>query len=238
MKRLLRTFFILGLVIAGLITILKIPHTPEVTSTPDDVPPLPDTGTTVPVSASIEAVTETLSPIETPTPTVTPYITVLQGYHYCRDQPTRSSREVALLRGQQITFIAKEGDWMYVYIQDYPNPCWVSIQGISLDNIDLIPTYAGTFASPTYTLPSDYVTDDTGSGGGNTNPPVATWTPSNTPEPKPPICLDLDKPKLSGSRNGSNVSLSWNPVPGATSYKVYRSVNDGNYTSIGNTNVD
>lgn len=33
-------------------------------------------------------------------------------------------------------------------------------------------------------------------------------------------------------RSGNNISLSWTAVPGAVSYKVYRSVNGGNYVNI------
>jgi hypothetical protein len=46
----------------------------------------------------------------------------------------------------------------------------------------------------------------------------------------------MSAPKLSGSRNGQNVRLSWGTVSGATSYEVFVSVNGGPESSLGKTN--
>jgi hypothetical protein len=48
----------------------------------------------------------------------------------------------------------------------------------------------------------------------------------------------LSAPHLNATSSGQNVHLSWNSVQGATSYEVFRSVNGGEYLSIGTTNKD
>ncbi len=46
----------------------------------------------------------------------------------------------------------------------------------------------------------------------------------------------ISAPKLSGSRNGQNVKLSWSSVSGASGYEVFVSVNGGPESSLGKTN--
>lgn len=67
-----------------------------------------------------------------------------------------------------------------------------------------------------------------------------TRTPTCTPTSTDIPCQPPAAPILSLDRRGQNVDLTWNTDPSATSYKVFRAVENGGYSLLGtlaNTNI-
>jgi hypothetical protein len=66
--------------------------------------------------------------------------------------------------------------------------------------------------------------------------PTPTRTPTRTPTVTPtPICPLPAAPVLTGSRSGNTISLSWNSVPNADSYIIYRSISGGPFDYLDDT---
>ena len=67
-----------------------------------------------------------------------------------------------------------------------------------------------------------------------TVPPTPTTPPTDTPTitPSPTPCTTPGTPTLSGSKSGSNASLSWTAVTGATQYKIYQDSGAGTYSVV------
>jgi hypothetical protein len=133
-------------------------------------------------------VTLTDSPTEPPVPTSTPWMTVFEGYFYCREEPSTSSPAIGVIRGQRVTIIGQSDNWLYVSVQFIGKPCWVLksvIPNLNLTALQFIPFYTANI-TPTFTLPpgtQPASTHKNGDEGENTNPPINTPQPTDAPSP-------------------------------------------------------
>jgi len=201
-----------------------IPATPTLTPTliikrgPDTLPSQ---------TQELAKINPTSTSTEISAPTQTPYITIFNGFFNCRENSNTSSKQLVLIQGQQVTILAQNQGWLYVSVQYFDDPCWVSmseIRDLDPNAIPLVPLYLGTI-TPTFTLPAGSQTKSNDKTPHPKTPITITTVAPTTKSPTTPPCYPPAKPSGLSYQpsNGNNFILSWSAVSDADKYRVHSS---------------